>query len=113
MCGKYFQIYCVHIPRKCIESSYFTHVPPHSKLAAKFLSLHPRQKEITHYPRQHFLENLSSPTAEGGGGTMICLIKIQSEKMKMTWDSRLFIFCMICNFFKCKVRSVPAEVNDK
>ena len=33
--------------------------------------------------------------------TMICFIKIQSENMKMAWEIRLFIFCMICNFFKC------------
>ena len=29
----------------------FTHAPPQSKLAPKFLSSHPRQKEITHSPR--------------------------------------------------------------
>ena len=33
--------------------------------------------------------------------TMICFTKIQSENMKMTWNIRFFIFCMICNFFKC------------
>ena len=32
---------------------------------------------------------------------MICFIKIRSENMKMTWNIRLFIFCMICNFSKC------------
>ena len=46
----------------------FTRAPPHSKLAPKFLSLHPRQKEITRSPRQQFLRNLFSPTAERGGG---------------------------------------------
>ena len=33
--------------------------------------------------------------------TMICFIKTQSENMKMTWNIRFFMFCMICNFFKC------------
>ena len=33
--------------------------------------------------------------------TMICFIKIQSKIMKMTWNIRFFIFCMIWNFFKC------------
>ena len=33
--------------------------------------------------------------------TMICFIKIKLEKMKMTWNISLFIFCMICNFSKC------------
>ena len=27
--------------------------------------------------------------------------KYESENIKMTWRIRLFIFCMICNFFKC------------
>ena len=31
---------------------------------------------------------------------MICFIKIQSENMKMTWNIRCFIFCMICSFFE-------------
>ena len=63
MCGKNFQIYGVHIP--------FTHFPPYSKLTPKFLSWHPRQKEITHSPRQNFFKNLFLPTAEGGGdGTL-------------------------------------------
>ena len=33
--------------------------------------------------------------------TTICFIKIQPENMKMTCNIRLFIFFMICNFFKC------------
>ena len=44
----------------------FSHIPPHAKLAPKFLPLHPRQKEITHSPRQHF-RNLFPPTAQRGG----------------------------------------------
>ena len=46
----------------------FTHASTHSKLASKFLSSRPRQKEITHSPRQHSFENLFPPTAERGGG---------------------------------------------
>ena len=46
----------------------FTHAPPESKLAFNFLSSHPRQKEITHSPRQHSFENLFPQTAESGGG---------------------------------------------
>ena len=29
---------------------------------------------------------------------MICFVKAQSENMKMTWNIRLFIFGIICNF---------------
>ena len=36
----------------------FTHASPHLKLAPKFLLSRPRQKEITHLPRQHSFENL-------------------------------------------------------
>ena len=32
---------------------------------------------------------------------MICIIKIQSDKMKITWTISLFIFCMIYYFCKC------------
>ena len=31
---------------------------------------------------------------------MICFIKIQTENMKTTWNMRLYMFCMICNFSK-------------
>ena len=45
-----------------------THVSPHLKLVPKFLSSCPRQKEITHFPRQHSFENLFPPIVERGGG---------------------------------------------
>ena len=75
--------------------------PPYSKLAPKFLSLHTRQREITHYPRLHFFENLFPQQQKGVEETMIYFIKIQSENMKLIWNIRLLIFCMICNSFKC------------
>ena len=53
---------------------------PHSKLAPKFLSLLPRQKEITHPPRQHFFENLFRPTAERGGGNYDLLYQSSIRK---------------------------------
>ena len=34
----------------------------------KFLSSHPRQREIAHSRGQHFFENLFPPTAQMGGG---------------------------------------------
>ena len=68
ICGKIFPIYEVHIPRKCIDSRHFQSYPSHSKLATKFLSSRPRQKEISHSPRQHSFENLFPPTAEKVGG---------------------------------------------
>ena len=76
MCGKDLQIYDVYIPRKCIEFS-------------------------THSHRQHFFQKSVSPTAEKGGAKYDLLYQNSIKKMKMPWYIRLFIFCMICNFFKC------------
>ena len=45
----------------------FTHAPPHSKPAPKFLPSRSRQKEITHCPRQHFFENPFLPAERSGG----------------------------------------------
>ena len=43
----------------------FTHaLRPLPKLSPKFLSSHPRQREITHSRRQRFYKNLFAPTAE-------------------------------------------------
>ena len=38
-----------------------------TKLSPKILLSHPRQKEITDSPRQHFYKNLFAPTAERDG----------------------------------------------
>ena len=50
-----------------------------------------------------FFENLFPERAKNKGveETMISIIKIQSENMKMTWNISLFICCMIYNFSKC------------
>ena len=74
-CGENFSVYGVENALKlCI----FTHAPiPQSKLVFP-----PRWKG--------WMDE-----------TIICFIKIQSEKIKMTWNISLHIFCMICNFSKC------------
>ena len=46
-------------------------------------------------------ENLFLPSAEKVREKYDYLIKIQSEKMRMTSNIRLFIFCMIWNISKC------------
>ena len=69
MCRENFQIYGVHILRKCIDSRHFYSCPSPLKTRPKFMSSHPRQKEIAHSPRQHSFENLFPPTAERGGGS--------------------------------------------
>ena len=48
-----------------------------------------------------YFENLFPfPKTKWVEETMICLIKIQSGNVKMTWNISLFMFCMICNFSK-------------
>ena len=66
--GKIFKFMELTFLENALIRGIFTHSIPHSKLVPKFLSSHPRQKEITHSPRQHSLENLFFPTAEKGGG---------------------------------------------
>ena len=61
---------------------------------------------FTHAPVLHsklqveFFENLFEKQ-KGVEKTIICFIKIQTEIMTMTWNVRLFMFYMICNFYKC------------
>ena len=65
---KKFEIYGVQIPGKFVESKHFhsCHSRFHSKLAPKFLSLHPRQREIAHSSKQRFLKKLFPQEAEKG-----------------------------------------------
>ena len=68
MCGEIFEFMEFTVLENGLIQGIFTHAPPHSKLAPKSLSSRPRQKKITHFPSQEFLENLFAPTAERGGG---------------------------------------------
>ena len=66
--GKSFKFMELTFLKNALIRGIFTHAPPPAKLAPKFLSSLPRQKEITHSPRQNSFENLFPPTAERGGG---------------------------------------------
>ena len=68
MCGKIFKFMEFTFLENAFIRGIFTHASAHSKLAPKFFSSHPWQKEITHSPRQHSFENLFPPTGETGGG---------------------------------------------
>ena len=99
---KNFEIYGVHIPRKCIDSRHFYSCPSPLKTRPQVLviTLY-KQKEITHSPGSILSKICFHQQQNGVEETMICFIRIQSENMKTTWNIRFFIFCMICNFFKC------------
>ena len=51
-----------------IDSRHFYSFPSRLRTLPKFFSSRPKKREITHFPRQHFLENLFPSTAETGGG---------------------------------------------
>ena len=78
----------------------FTHTLPHSKLAPKFLPLRPRQKEITHSPWQHSLENLFSPTAEMGGGNYDLLYQNSVRKYENDLEHLVFHILYGLQFFQ-------------
>ena len=82
MCGRNFQIYGVHIPPKCIDLRHFYSCLSPIKTQLKFLSSHPRQKEITHSPI--IPSKICFPQQQKGlKETMVCYFKIHSENVKM------------------------------
>ena len=83
-----FQIYRVHIPRKCIKPRHFYSCRP-------LLSL-----THTNSPRHFFLKICFPQHHKGVEETMIGFIRIQSEEMKMNQNTRLFMLWMICIFFQ-------------
>ena len=71
---------------------------PQSKHSPKFFTSPPRVRGITNFPWLHFIKNLFPRLAEKGRGEKTIN---QLNNMTMTWSSRLFIFYMIYNFFRC------------
>ena len=95
MFRKNLELYGVHIPRKCIDSRYFYSFPSP-------LKTYPKDRRKLLIPPGSILSKIYFPQNQKEvEETMICFIKIQSENMKMTWNIRFFIFCMICNFLNC------------
>ena len=78
----------------------FTHAPPHLKLAPKFLSSRPRQKEITHSARQHSFENLFLPTAERGGENYDLLYQNSVGKYEDDLEHQVFYILYDLQFFQ-------------
>ena len=80
----------------------FTHAPPQSKLAPKVLSSRPISRRKLLIPQGSVLSKICFPHKQKGVEKItICFTKIQSENIKMTSNIRFFIFCLICNVFKC------------
>ena len=89
MCGTNFQIYGVHIPRKRIDLRHFYSCPSSLKASSCHHALDRRKLLIPS------VKNLFPQQQKRVEETMICFIKIQSENIKMNWNIRFFIFCMI------------------
>ena len=65
--GKCFKFMGFTFLENALIRDIFTHALPQSKLAPKFLSSRPKQKEITYPPRQHSFANLFPQIVERGG----------------------------------------------
>ena len=100
MCGRIFKFMFTFLENSLNLGIFIDVPPPHSKLSPKFLSSHPRQRKLS-IPWGIFSKICFLQQQKVVEETMICFIKIQSENMKMAWNTRLFIICMICSFFKC------------
>ena len=98
--GKIFKFMEFTFLENALIQGIFTHAPPRSKLAPKFVSSRPRQKEITHSPRQYSFENLLPPTAERAGGNYL-LYQNSVRKYEDDLEHWVFYICMTCKFFKC------------
>ena len=77
----------------------FTHAVPHSKLAPKFLSSRPRQRETNYFPRQHSFENAFSPTAEISGRNYDFLYQNSVRKYEDDLEHEVFYILYDLQFF--------------
>ena len=100
MSGKNFQIYGVHIPRKCIESGHFYSCSSPFKTLPQVLVITPRQKEICHSLRQHFFENMFPRTAESGGGNYDLLYQNSIRKYEHELKLRQGFYMVILRYIK-------------
>ena len=102
--GKIFKFMCAHSKKMHWILTFFlipSHSTPYSKLFPKSL-LSPRQAEKLLISPDSIFHKICFPQQQKREEeTMIGLTKIKSGNMKMTWNIRLFTFCMICNFIKC------------
>ena len=101
MCGKIFKFMKFRILENTFIRSIFTHVHPTQNLPPSSCH-HALDRRKLLIPPGRILSKICFPQQQKGvEETMIFFIKIQSENMKMTWNIRFFILCMICNFFEC------------
>ena len=99
-CLENFQIYGVHVPRKCIDSRNFFLCPSHSKLSPSSCH-HALGRRKLLIPQDSIVSKIWFIQQQKGlEETMICFIKSQSENMKMTWNIRFFNILCDLQFFQ-------------
>ena len=98
--GKIFKFMVFTFLENALNLDIFIHVPLHSKLAPRFLSSHPRQKEICHSLRQHFFENIFPRTAESGGGNYDLLYQNSIRKYEHELKLRQGFYMVISRYIK-------------
>ena len=94
---KFFKFMMFTVLENALNLGIFTHISSHSKLAPKFLLSTLGRRKLFIPPDSIFSKICFPQHQKEAEETMICFIKIQSEN-RMTWDIRLLIVCMICNF---------------
>ena len=96
MSGKNFQIYCVHIPRKCIESNHFQSCPPSPLKTPKVLSIRSQAEGNYSFPQAAFLHKSFPPTAEMGEENYGLLYQNSIRKYKD--DLEYQFICILSDF---------------
>ena len=76
----------------------FTHAPSPLKTRPKVLVITPQAEGNYSSPQAVCFIKTFPQQQKRVEETVICFIKLQSENMKITWNIRFFIFCMIGNF---------------
>ena len=100
MCGKYVKFMEFAFLENRLIWNIFNHTPPHSILVPIFSSSGLGSRKLLILPSS-ILSKICFPQQQKGmEETTINLrfIKIQSENIKMTWNIRFFIFCMLYSF---------------
>ena len=99
--GKVFKLMEFPISRKCIDSRHFYLCLSPLKTQPQVLVITPKAEGNYSFPQVAIFQKSVAPSSRKRSrkDIIICFIKFQSENLKMSWNIRFFIFCMIWNFF--------------
>ena len=116
MCEKCVQFYGVHIRGKCIDSRHLYSCFSPLKTRPQVLVSRFRQKGLL-IPPGSILSKICFPQQQKEvEETMFCLMKNQSENIKMTWNIRFFLasgICFILWLLLCKHDNLMLKLHAK